>query len=166
MSKVWVIFGTGAHARKAFHAAVLGGDSVAAFVDENPAAQAPVPGVPVLPGVPGVPVRPAALLAVMPPADLFVAVGRADVRRRVMDEAAALGWRLPPLLHPGACVAPDAVLGEGVLVAAGAVVESGVRIGRGCIVDIGVLIDHDCEVAEFTHLRAGQVCAAGTRWPA
>ena len=157
MSKVWVIFGTGAHARKAFHAAVLGGDSVAAFVDENPAAQAPVPGVPV---------RPAALLAVMPPADLFVAVGRADVRRRVMDEAAALGWRLPPLLHPGACVAPDAVLGEGVLVAAGAVVESGVRIGRGCIVDIGVLIDHDCDVAEFTHLRAGQVCAAGTRWPA
>ena len=157
MSKVWVIFGTGAHARKAFHAAVLGGDSVAAFVDENPAATAPVPGVLV---------RPAALLAVMPPADLFVAVGRADVRRRVMDEAAALGWRLPPLLHPGACVAPDAVLGEGVLVAAGAVVESGVRIGRGCIVDIGVLIDHDCEVAEFTHLRAGQVCAAGTRWPA
>lgn len=157
MSKVWVIFGTGAHARKAFHAAVLGGDSVAAFVDENPAATAPVPGVPV---------RTAALLAAIPPADLFVAVGRADVRRRVMDEAAALGWRLPPLLHPGACVAPDAVLGEGVLVAAGAVVESGVRIGRGCIVDIGVLIDHDCEVAEFTHLRAGQVCAAGTRWPA
>ena len=157
MNKVWVIFGTGVHARKAFHAAELSGDSVAAFVDENPAAQAPVPDVPV---------RPAALLAAMPLADLFVAVGRADVRRRVMDEAAALGWRLPPLLHPGACVASDAVLGDGVLVAAGAVVESGVRIGRGCIVDIGVLIDHDCEVAEFTHLRAGQVCAAGTRWPA
>ncbi len=157
MGKVWTLFGTGAHARKAFHIAMLGGDSVAAFVDEEPDAQAPVPGVPVWSSQ---------LLATMPPGDLFVAIGRTEVRRRLMDEAAARGWRLPPLVHPGASVAPDAVLGEGVLVAAGAVVESGTHIGRGGIVDIGVLVDHDCTVAEFTHLRAGQVCAAGTRWPA
>lgn len=157
MNKVWTLFGTGAHARKAFHIAVLGGGRVAAFVDEKTDAQAPVPGVPVVASL---------QLASATPGDLFVAVGRADARRRLMHEAAASGWRLPPLVHPGASVAPDAVLGEGVMVAAGAVVESGTRIGRGCIIDIGVLIDHDCEVAEFTHLRAGQVCAAGTRWPA
>lgn len=157
MNKVWTLFGTGAHARKAFHIAVLGGDQVAAFVDEKPDAQAPVPGVPVVSAL---------LLASAAPGDLFVAIGRADVRLRLMDEAAASGWRLPSLVHPSASVAPDAVLGEGVMVAAGAVVESGTHIGRGCIVDIGVLIHHDCEIAAFTHLRAGQVCAAGTRWPA
>ena len=157
MNRVWTVFGTGAHARKAFHIAVLRGDRVAAFVDEQPDAQAPVPGVPVLSAL---------RLAAMPPGDLFVAIGRPDVRRRLMDEASARSWRLPPLVHPSASVAPDAVLGDGVMVAAGAVVESGTHIGRGCIVDIGVLIDHDCVVAEFTHLRAGQVCAPGTRWPA
>lgn len=156
MNEVWTIFGTGAHARKAYHCAVQGGDRVAAFIDDNPAAQAPVPGVPVQP----------AQLASAQAGTLFVAIGRSEVRRRLMDEAAAQGWRLPPLVHPSASVAPDAVLGAGVLVAAGAVVDSGAHIGRGCIVDIGVLIDHDCEIAEFTHLRAGQVCAAGTRWPA
>lgn len=162
MNKAWTLFGTGAHARKAYHCAVLGGDRVLAFIDENAEAQAPVPGVPVLA---------AARLKAAPADDasaapLFVAVGRAEIRRRLMDEAAASGWQLPPLVHPSASVAPDAVLGEGVLVAAGAVVESGTHIGRGCIVDIGVLIDHDCVIAAFTHLRAGQVCAPGTSWPA
>jgi PglD N-terminal domain len=157
MNQVWTLFGTGAHARKAFHIAVRGGDRVAAFVDEKPGAQAPVPGVPVLPLLPQVGTT---------PGSLFVAIGRAEVRRRLMDEAAASGWRLPPLVHPTASVAPDAVLGEGVMVAAGAVVESGSQLGRGCIVDIGALVDHDCDIAEFSHLRAGQVCAAGTRWPA
>ena len=157
MNLVWTVFGTGAHARKAFHIAVLGGGRVAAFIDEQPGAQAPVPGVPVVMSLD---------LASPLPGDLFVAIGRAEVRRRLMDEAVAGGWRLPPLVHPRASVAPDAVLGEGVMVAAGAVVESGAHIGRGCIVDIGVLVDHDCAIAEFTHLRPGQVCAAGTRWPA
>jgi UDP-3-O-[3-hydroxymyristoyl] glucosamine N-acyltransferase len=156
MSRVWTIFGTGAHARKACHCAVLGGDTVAAFVDENAAARAPVADVPVLP---------AAALSSGAPGELFVAIGNAEARRRLMDQCAAQGWRLPALVHPKASVAPDAVLGEGVLVAAGAVIESGAHIGRGSIVDIGVLVDHDCVVAAFTHLRPGQVCAAGSAWP-
>lgn len=159
MSQAWTIFGTGAHARKAAHCALRGGDSVVAFVDENPAATSPLPGVPVMTAA-----------AWRASADrgsaLFVAIGRAEVRRRLMDEARAQGWRLPPLQHPMASVAPDAGLGDGVLVAAGAVVESGTRIGRGAIVDIGVLVDHDVVVADFCHLRPGQVCPAGSVWPA
>ena len=157
MSRRWTIFGTGAHARKVCHAARRAGDVVAAFADENPAATSPVPGVAVLA---------ATAWEQAVPGDLFVAIGRADVRQRLMDRAAAAGWQLPPLVHPTASVAPDAMLGEGVFVAAGAVIESGARIGRGCIIDIGVLVDHDVEVAPYTHLRPGQVCPAGTRWPA
>lgn len=159
MSKAWTIFGTGAHARKAAHCALRAGDSVGAFVDENPAATSPLPGVPVLAAVDWI-------TAAGEGGALFVAIGRAEVRRRLMDAAAARDWRLPPLLHPLASVAPDAVLGDGVLVAAGAVVESGARIGRGAIVDIGVLIDHDAVVVDFCHLRPGQVCPAGSVWPA
>lgn len=159
MSQAWTIFGSGAHARKAAHCALRAGGTVAAFVDENPAATSPLPGVPVLTA--------AAWASQAGNASaLFVAIGRADVRQRLMGDAAARGWRLPPLLHPLASVAPDAQLGEGVLVAAGAVVEGGARIGRGAIVDIGVLVDHDAVVADFCHLRPGQVCPAGSVWPA
>jgi hypothetical protein len=160
----WVIFGTGAHARKACHCAASAGQAVLAFVDENPAAASPVPGVPLWP-LAGL----AAWLADAAPggatARLFVAIGNAAVRQRLLDDAAARGWPLPALVHAGASVASDAWLGEGVLVAAGAVVESGARIGRGTIVDIGVLVDHDAQVAEFCHLRPGTVCPAGSHWP-
>ena len=159
MSQAWTIFGTGAHARKVAHCALRAGDSVVVFVDENPAARSPLPGVPVSTAA-------AWAASAANGGVLFVAIGRADVRRRVMDDAAGLGWRLPPLLHPMASVAPDAVLGEGTLVAAGAVVEGGACIGRGAIVDIGVLVDHDAVVADFCHLRPGQVCPAGSTWAA
>jgi UDP-3-O-[3-hydroxymyristoyl] glucosamine N-acyltransferase len=158
MSRNLVIFGTGAHARKAYHCWTLAGGSVAAFADENPAATSPVAGVPVL--------RADQLGAPQGGQQLFIAIGRADVRQRLMDQHAARGWPLPALVHPKASVAPDALLGAGVMVAAGAVVESGAQIGRGAIVDVGVVIDHDCRVAAFCHLRPGQVCPPASVWPA
>jgi hypothetical protein len=158
MSKDWTIFGTGAHSRKVAHTAQRAGDTVAAFVDELPVAASPLPGVPVLPS--------AVWATSRSGGDLFVAIGLADVRRRLMDEASVRGWHLPALVHPLASVAADVALGDGVLVAAGAVVESGARIGRGAIIDIGVIVDHDCVVDAFCHLRPGQLCPAGSVWPA
>lgn len=144
------IFGTGAHARKVAHYAVLLGWRVAGFVDEAPQAVAPLPGLRVLP--------PEAMGAPGGVADAaFVAIGAPTVRRRLCDGLQELGWTLPVLVHPGAWVAPDAVLGAGSLVAAGAVVETGVLVGRGVIVDIGVLLDHDVQVGDFAHLRTGEV---------
>lgn len=148
------IFGTGAHARKVFHCASGCGYEVAAFVDENPAASSPIAGVLVLDA--------AALLAPNAGDAAFIAIGRAEVRRRLMDRLAGLGWSLPPLVHSAAWVAPDARLGDGVLVAAGAVVETTAMIGRGVIIDIGVLVDHECEVGAFCHLRPGEVLGPHT----
>lgn len=152
-----VIFGTGAHARKAFHCWTLAGGTVVAFADENPAAASPVPGVPVLTA--------AYLEGRQVDGRLFVAIGRADVRRRLMDQYEQLGWQLPALVHPRASVAPDAMLEAGVMVAAGAVVESGSQVGRGTIIDVGAIVDHDSRIAEFCHLPAGQVCPPATHWP-
>ena len=157
MSTDLVIFGTGAHARKAYHCWTLAGGTVTAFADENPAATSPVPGVAVVPAIE---------LEVSPPTgQMFVAIGRAEVRQRLMDRYAQSGWQFPALIHPRASVAPDARLEAGVLVAAGAVVESGTQVGRGAIVDVGVIVDHDCRIAAFSHLRAGQVCLPASRWP-
>lgn len=148
------IFGTGAHARKVYHCAVGCGYRVVAFVDENLAAAAPIEGVALL-GAAALPLPAAGDCG-------FVAIGRADVRRRLMDWLNRLDWSLPALVHPAAWVAPDARLGAGVLVAAGAVVETAAAIGRGAIVDIGVLVDHDCDVGAFCHLRPGEVLGPRT----
>jgi len=156
MSDALLIYGAGAHARKVCHAWRLAGGKVEAFVDDAPAAASPVPGVELRPAS-SLP-EPRAGLAI------FVAIGRADARRRLVDLLAGRGWQLPAIVHPRACVAPDARLDDGVFVAAGAVVESAAQIGRGAIVDIGALVDHDARVAAFAHLRAGMVCAAGTEW--
>ena len=158
MNEGLVIFGTGAHARKAYHCARLSGHVVLAFVDENPQATSPVPGLTVLSA--------ADFNRTEPSRAVFVAIGLADVRQRLMAQFEAQGRPLPALVHPHASVAPDAVLSPGVMVAAGAVVESSSRIGRGAIVDIGVLVDHDCQVADFCHLRPGHVCPPGTVWVA
>lgn len=145
-----LIFGTGAHARKLSHYATLLGWHVVGFVDEVPQAPAPLQGLRVL--------APEAMGEPGEAADaVFVAVGAPVARRRLCDGLQARGWPLPALVHPGAWVAPDAVLGAGTLVAAGAVVETGAVVGRGVIVDIGVLLDHDVQVSDFAHLRAGEV---------
>lgn len=142
------IFGTGMLARKVYHCA-SGAYDVVAFVDEDPAARAPIPGAQVID---------AAVLPEPSAGDcMFIAIGRTDVRRRLMDRLGGQGWHLPALVHVTAWVAPDAQLGAGVLVAAGAIVETASVIGRGAIVDIGVLVDHECDVGAFCHLRPGEV---------
>jgi len=153
MNEALVIFGTGAHARKACHCARGAGFVVQAFADEKPTAQSPVPAVPMWSA--------AELERADTGTAVFVAIGRADVRQRLMAHFEAQGRALPALVHPHASVAPDALLAPGVMVAAGAVVESGARIGRGAIVDIGALVDHDCQVADFSHLLPGQICPPG-----
>jgi UDP-3-O-[3-hydroxymyristoyl] glucosamine N-acyltransferase len=156
MTEALLIYGAGAHARKVCHAWTLAGGRVEAFVDDDPGAHSPVAGVPV---------RAAASLDTMPAhTTLFVAIGRAETRRQLIERYLGRGWRLPAVVHPRACVAPDASIAEGVFVGAGAVVESAALIGRGAIVDIGALVDHDARIAAFAHLRAGMVCAAGCEW--
>lgn len=143
------IFGTGAHARKVYHYAVNCGWQVVAFIDEATDAVAPISALPVL-----------QVSDIGAPTDgdaMFIAIGSADVRRRIMDRMEGVGWEFPPLVHGSAFVAQDATLGAGVLVAAGAVVETAAVVERGAIIDIGVLLDHDCRVGAFCHLRAGEV---------
>jgi UDP-3-O-[3-hydroxymyristoyl] glucosamine N-acyltransferase len=149
------IFGTGVHARKVFHYAAALGHEVAGFVDEKAAALPPVPGVRVF-----------HVASLQTPAEgdaMFIAIGRSDVRKRLMDQFASAGWVFPALIHPSAWVAPDAQLEAGVLVAAGAVVETATVVGRGTIVDIGVMVDHECQVGPFCHLKPGEVLVSHTK---
>lgn len=85
--------------------------------------------------------------------DVFVAVGNAGARKRLMERNA--GRSFPVLIHPSAVVAEGAVIGEGSAVMAGAVINTEARIGRGCIVNTSSSVDHDCEVGDYCHIAVG-----------
>lgn len=149
----WWIIGTGGYSRKAFQAIAAREEKVCGFVDENPDAVSPVAGLPVC--------RPGAWPSARQGERAFVAIGRPEVRRRLMDKLGADGWLLPPLVHPTAWVAPDVQLADGVFVGAQAAIESAAAIGRGCIVDTGTVVDHDARLDDFVHLRPGMVARPG-----
>jgi len=88
---------------------------------------------------------------------MFVAVGQAEVRCRLMHRLGSEGWNFPIIKHRSSWIAPDATVAAGVLVAAGAIVETKANVGQGAIIDIGALVDHDCVVGAYCHVRPGQV---------
>lgn len=84
-----------------------------------------------------------------------------SLRRRVHENAGAMGFRFPALLHPSAWVDDTVVLDEGAQVMAGAVLQPDVFIGCGSIVNTKVGIDHDCHVAAHVHVAPGVVLCGG-----
>jgi sugar O-acyltransferase (sialic acid O-acetyltransferase NeuD family) len=154
MSNRIVIIGVGAHARKILRYAEILGLSVQAFIDDNPQAISLSSSIPCLSAH---------------EANCFkegqrfvVGIGNADARRRLHREFEEKGWQPMSLIHPGAYVAADAMIGAGSVICAQAVVETGSVIGAGSIVDVGSIVDHDCVVGTFCHLRIGSLLQAYT----
>ena len=85
--------------------------------------------------------------------DLFVAIGNAAVRKRLMERFR--DKNIATLIHPSAVVAKDVLIGDGTLVAAGAVINPGTAIGKGCIVNTCSSVDHDCFVGDYVHVAVG-----------
>ena len=85
--------------------------------------------------------------------DVFVAVGNASVRRRIMEREK--NRHFPILIHPSAIIAESVEIGAGTVVVAGTVINPGVSIGKGCIVNTSSSIDHDCVIGDYTHVSVG-----------
>ncbi len=85
--------------------------------------------------------------------DLFVAVGDADSRRRLMKRDCKR--QFPSLIHPSAVIAEDTSIDIGTVVMAGVVVNPAARIGKGCIVNTSSSVDHDCVVGDYCHIAVG-----------
>ena len=84
---------------------------------------------------------------------IFIAIGNAKNRRRVMEKYRNRNF--PILIHPSAVVADSVEIGDGSVVMAGAVINPGARIGKGVIVNTSSSIDHDCMVDDFCHIAVG-----------
>jgi sugar O-acyltransferase (sialic acid O-acetyltransferase NeuD family) len=92
---------------------------------------------------------------------VIVALGDNHARRVITERLLAAGERLATAIHPRACVAPSASIGEGSVISAGAVVAPRVVAGRGVIINTKASVDHDSVVEDFAHVSVGATIGGG-----
>lgn len=85
--------------------------------------------------------------------DVFIAVGNADARKKLMERDSDRNF--PVLIHADAVVADDVEIGAGSVVMAGTVINPGTQIGRGVIVNTSSSVDHDCTIGDYCHISVG-----------
>jgi acetyltransferase EpsM len=76
-------------------------------------------------------------------------------RRRLVEEAAALGFAFATIVHPLARVSTRSRIGEGTIASVGVVVAARTRIGRHVILNRGALVGHDSEIGGFVTVGPG-----------
>jgi sugar O-acyltransferase (sialic acid O-acetyltransferase NeuD family) len=94
---------------------------------------------------------------------VIVAFGDNEGRRAITERLLMAGERLATAIHPRACIAPSAHIGEGSMICAGAIVSPRVTIGRGVIINTNASVDHDTVVGDFAHVSAGATVGARCR---
>ena len=86
------------------------------------------------------------------PFDAHIAIGDAGIRRRIAErllrELPSIVF--PPVIHPLARLAVNAVVDPGAFVAMGAAVCADARVGRHAILNTNASIDHDCVLGDFS----------------
>jgi UDP-perosamine 4-acetyltransferase len=83
------------------------------------------------------------------------------LRARLFDGMHTEEFDFPPVIHPQAFVASEAMLGEGAQVMAGAVVQPGTRVGENAIVNTNASVDHDCDIRRHVHVAPGATISGG-----
>ncbi len=84
--------------------------------------------------------------------DIFVAIGNANVRKRIMKE---LNTEFVTLIHKSSVIGLDVKIGQGTVVMPGAIINAGAVVGDGVIVNTSTSIDHDCIVGDYCHVSVG-----------
>lgn len=90
-----------------------------------------------------------------------IGIGDNRVRLRLAGELRALGFGLPALVHPAACVSPSARIGEGTLVMPLSIINADARVGDAAIVNSGAIVEHDCVIGDGAHVAPNSVLGGG-----
>lgn len=88
-------------------------------------------------------------------ADIFIAVGNADIRKNIQKKLMRVGAIVPTLIHPNAVIGKSVRIGEGTVIMAGAVINPDSKIGKGCIINTCASVDHDCRIEDYVHVSVG-----------
>lgn len=89
-------------------------------------------------------------------ADVVVATGDSNVRKRIQEKYEKNEISLVTLIHPEAVLPEETLqIGKGTVIMAGAVIQTGTKIGKGVIVNTSASIDHECKIGNFAHISVG-----------
>jgi sugar O-acyltransferase (sialic acid O-acetyltransferase NeuD family) len=91
------------------------------------------------------------------PLSIVMGVGSPGVKRLTARQAEAVGAELLTMVHPGAYVGRDVVLGPGVVVGPNAVIPRENHIGSGALVYYNATVGHDATVGDFAYVAPGTV---------
>ncbi|HIE96568.1 MAG TPA: acetyltransferase [Planctomycetes bacterium] len=83
-----------------------------------------------------------------------------SLRRRLYNDAQAIGLRPYTVRHSSCECSPSAVLADGCQFLARAVVNAGAEIGENVIINTAAVVEHDCIIGSHAHI-APQACLAG-----
>ncbi len=83
------------------------------------------------------------------------------LRRHLFNRLEAIGFSIPILCHPSACITSEVKLERGSQIMARAVVGTRSSIGMNTIVNTSVVIEHDCQIGDHVHIASGSVLSGG-----
>jgi len=89
-------------------------------------------------------------------------IGTANVRIKLYELLIKLGFQLPIIVSPNACISRTAKIGDGTIVMHGAIVNSSAIIGKNCIINSRALVEHDAKVGNHSHISTGAIINGGT----
>ena len=149
-----IIIGAGGHAKVVLEIALENGWNVLGFVDKK-ITQNSLCGYPVL-GTDEV--LPSLLIKGIRHAAIGIGhVGNYQVRDNIFANLKKLGFDLPILIHPKACISKLAIIGEGSICATGCIVNTCARVGGNCIINSGAIIEHDVILGDNVHAAPASV---------
>lgn len=84
-----------------------------------------------------------------------IAIGNNKERKEIFLKLLDMGFKIPSLIHPGAVIEEDAIVGEGSVICLGALIGTKVNIGRNCIVYTGSILDHEVVLEDHSYISPG-----------
>lgn len=147
MNKKLLLIGASGHGKVVADIAIQNGYEVIGFLDDNPDVKE-IMGFPVLGKV-------EKAIEYIDHAYMFVSIGNAVIRSKIMSDLTDQGAQFPVLIHPNAVVGMNVEIQEGTVVMAGTVINADAKIGKGCIINTCASVDHDCVVGDYSHVSVG-----------
>ena len=84
-----------------------------------------------------------------------VTIGEPKFRKEAFERMTEAGYQGARVVHPSACISPDASVGEGALIAQGAYIGSQARIGRNFYASRNASVGHDAVIGDHTRIGVG-----------
>ncbi|NBJ92523.1 acetyltransferase [Parablautia muri] len=96
--------------------------------------------------------------------EAFITVGsikNTQLRESLHRKACDLGFIIPNIIDPSACVSEYTVMEKGIFIGKNAIVNADARIHEMAIINTGAIIEHECVIGKYSHIAVGAVLCGG-----